>query len=296
MDNPRPPVDIYPEIVPAQRAASNLRTIGRFSWLIAICVLLAAGAGYEMSARQPQRYDATAKVLLTNAEPVNVLERRTVGPSLDPERDLNTNVDLVKLATVARNVRATLQLPLSVTELLREVRAAPEGTSNVISITARDRSPKRASAIANAFASRYIVVRRQQAQAAYKSAVRLAQAQLELLPPAERAGVRGAALRARSHQLEVAGSLQTGNAQVIDPATPPLSAASPRPKLTAAIGAFVGLLVGALAALALGAIRPLRVRVPVSSANGSSPGAVAPPEREREREREPEREPERGRA
>jgi uncharacterized protein involved in exopolysaccharide biosynthesis len=293
MDSRRRPIDIYPQIAPAQRAGSNLRTIGRFWWLIAICVLLAAGAGYEISARQPYRYDATAKVLLTNAEPVNVLERTNVGPSLDSERDLNTNVDLVKLATVARSVRAKLQLPLSVTELLREVRAAPEGTSNVISITARDLSPERATAIANGFAGRYIVVRRQQAQAAYKSAAHLAQAQLTLLTPAEIAGGRGAALRERLHQFEVAGSLQTGNAQLIDPATPPLSAASPRPKLTAAIGAFVGLLIGALAALALGAIPPLRVGVPVS-ANGSSAGATAPPQREREREGE--REPERGRA
>jgi uncharacterized protein involved in exopolysaccharide biosynthesis len=141
MSQQRPPIDVFPEVIPAQRAVSNLRTIGRFWWVIAICVLLASATGYEISARQAKRYDATAKVLLTNSEPVNVLERRTVGSSLDPERDLNTNVDLVKLATVARSVRAQLKLPLNVTELLKEVRAAPEGTSNVISITARDPSP-----------------------------------------------------------------------------------------------------------------------------------------------------------
>ena len=84
MDSRRPPIDIYPEIAPAQRAASNLRTVGRFWWLIAICVLLAAGAGYVISAHQPHRYDATAKVLLTNAEPVNVLDRRTSGSRSTP--------------------------------------------------------------------------------------------------------------------------------------------------------------------------------------------------------------------
>jgi uncharacterized protein involved in exopolysaccharide biosynthesis len=300
MGQQRPPIDIYPEIVPARQAASNLRKIGRFWWVVALCVLLASVAGYEISARQPGRYDASAKVLLTNSEPVNVLERRTPGPTLDPERDLNTNVDLVKLTSVASRVRAQLHLPLSVTALLREVKAAPEGTSNVISITARDIVPSRAKAIANAFARRYIVVRRQQAQAIYEQAALLAKAQLKALTPAESA-VRGADLLARLHQFEVAGSLQTGNAQLIDPATLPLTPSTPRPKKTAIIAGFIGLLVGIGFALALGAIPPLRVGVPVS-VNGSSAGAAsATPrpagtasEREREQERERERARERG--
>jgi tyrosine-protein kinase len=300
MGQQRPPIDVYPEIVPARQAASNLRTIGRFWWVIALCVLLASVAGYEISARQPGRYDATAKVLLTNSEPVNVLERRTPGPSLDPERDLNTNVDLVKLTTVASRVRAELHLPLSVTTLLREVKAAPEGTSNVISITVRDRVPARAKAIANAFARRYIVVRRQQAQAIYKQAALLAEAQLKALTPAESA-VRGADLRARLHQFEIAGSLQTGNAQLIDPAMLPLTPSSPRPKMTAIIAGFVGLLVGVMFALALGVIPPLHLGVPVS-VNGNSAGTASATPRpaaagaasEREREQERERARERG--
>jgi uncharacterized protein involved in exopolysaccharide biosynthesis len=294
-------MEIYPEIVPAQRAASNLRTIGRYWWAILLCVLLAATVGYGLSARQPHSYDATAKVLLTNSEPLNVLEGRTVGPSLDPERDLNTNVDLVKLTTVASAVRAQLHLPLRLTDLLREVQAAPEGTSNVIAITARDKVPARAKAIANAFAQRYIVVRRQQAQSTYKQAAHLAEAQAAALAPAESA--RAAQLKARAHQFEVAGSLQTGNAQLIDPATLPLTSATPRPKTAAAIAGFVGLLVGIGFALVLAAISPLRIGLPHlsvgNSTNGAPPGATRAPgagadtrtlsdddlERERDRER-----------
>ena len=162
----------------------------------------------------------------------------------------------------------------------------------MISITARDKIPARAKAIANAFARRYIVVRRQQAQVPYKQAALLAQAQLNALTPAERA-VRGAGLSARLHQFEVAGSLQTGNAQLIDPATLPLTPSTPRPKKTAVIAGFIGLLVGIGFALALGAIPPLHVGVPVS-VNGSAAvaaGATARPagtgmgsEREREQE------------
>lgn len=291
MGQQRPPMDIYPEIVPAQRAATNLRTIGRYWWAVLICVLLAATVGYGFSARQPHNYDATAKVLLTNSEPLNVLAGRTGGSSLDPERDLNTNVDLVKLTTVASAVRAQLHLPLRLTDLLREVQAAPEGTSNVIAITARDKVPARAKAIANAFAQQYIVVRRQQAQSTYKQAAHLAEAQAAALGPADSA--RAAELNARAHQFDVAGSLQTGNAQLIDPATLPLTPATPRPKMAAAIAGFVGLLVGIGFALVLGAIPSMRIGMPHlsvgTSANGTPP-TLSDDDLERERDRERARE------
>ena len=91
--------------------------------------------------------------------------------------------------------------------------------------------------------------------------------------------MRGVALRAQLAQFEVAGSLQTGNAQLIDPATVPLTPSTPRPKKTALIAGFIGLLVGIGFALALGAIPPLHVGVPVS-VNGSAAvaaGATARP-------------------
>jgi len=128
------------------------------------------------------------------------------------------------------------------------------------------------------------VVRRQQAQVPFKQAAAL-EAQLKALTPAERA-VRGAALRARLAQLEAAGSLQTGNAQLIDPATLPLTPSTPRPKRTAIIAGFIGLLVGIGFALAFGAIPPLHVGVPVSVNGSSAAGTGMGSEREQELERE----------
>jgi hypothetical protein len=66
------------------------------------------------------------------------------------------------------------------------------------------------------------------------------------------AGAKVIALRQQLQQLQIAGALQTGAAQVVDVATLPTSAAIPRPKFAAAVAAIIGLLVGALVAIAIG--------------------------------------------
>jgi uncharacterized protein involved in exopolysaccharide biosynthesis len=257
-------------VAPADRSSDHLRALARRWWLILGCAILAGVGAYELSKAQKPRYDATAKVLLTSAEPVNLLSNSTPAPSLDPERELNTDIALVKLDSVARQVKRQLHLPLTPVQLLREVSASAEGLSNLVAITANDRSPTRAAAIANAFAARYIDVRRVQSQAAYRTAAELAQRQLAQLAPRQLAGPSGAALRLRLHQLQATGELQTGGAQLVDQAEVPTAAASPRPKFSAIVGAIIGAMIGVLAALAGGVVdrRRSRRRAALASTNG----------------------------
>jgi succinoglycan biosynthesis transport protein ExoP len=272
------------QIVPAERASEHLLAIRRRWWLVVAGAVIAGALAFTVSSHEQKRYDASAKVLLSNTEPVNLLLHSTAAPSLDPERDLNTDVALVKLDSVALRVRAQLKLPLTATQLLDEVRVAPQGASNLVAITARDLSPRRAAAIANAFAVRYIHVRQNQAQTAYRQAAQLAQRQVASLSMAQQQGAQGATLRQQLHQLQAAGALQTGGAQLVDPASVPTSAASPRPKFAAGVGVFGGLLLGALAAIAAGATDRRRLTaleaVPVAKTSGN--GGVADSE-ERER-------------
>lgn len=241
------------QIVPADLASVHLQAIARRWWLVAVVALIAGGLAYFVSSRQPKQYDATALVLLDNNDPVSQLLKFTSPPAGDPERDLNTQVALVRLEATARIVRSQLGLDVTPDALLSQVSAGPEGTSNLVGITARDRSPDRAAAIADAFATRYIVVVRNQARAAYANAARQARDELRGLPRAARLGTLGRSLRRRGHQLRVAGSLQPGDAQLVSRASPPTTAASPRPKFAAAVGVFMGMLLGALGAIAFGA-------------------------------------------
>jgi uncharacterized protein involved in exopolysaccharide biosynthesis len=255
MDERLPRSGSYPDIVPAERASVYLASLRRRWWLVLAVVILAAVAGFVVASRQQKRYDASAKVLLTTAEPVNLLLHSTAGASSDPERDLNTQVELVKLDSIAQHVRAELGLPLTSAQLLREIRAAADGNSNLLTITARDAVPARAAAIANAFARQYADFRRRQAQEAYSAAAGQALLELRSLSPAQRDGVPGTALRQQMRELQVAGALQTGGVHLVDAASVSTTPATPRPKLAAAAGGLIGFLVGALAAIALGSLR-----------------------------------------
>ncbi len=67
-------------------------------------------------------------------------------------RDVETLARLVKTPVVARRARTILKSPLSPTELLKQVDAAPIGQSFLVSITATTPKRAEAAAIANAFA------------------------------------------------------------------------------------------------------------------------------------------------
>ncbi|MFL5781799.1 MAG: polysaccharide biosynthesis tyrosine autokinase, partial [Thermoleophilaceae bacterium] len=59
-----------------------------------------------------------------------------------------------------------------------------------------------------------------------------------------KAGIQGRLLRQRINQLETLQALQTGNAELVQPATPPSSPSSPKPLKDTAIAAILGLLLG----------------------------------------------------
>jgi uncharacterized protein involved in exopolysaccharide biosynthesis len=267
-------------IAPADRAALHLRSLLRYWWLVLGTFALAIVSALAVSMTEQKRYAASAEVLVTNGEPVNVLLRSTVPLPADPERALNTDVALVKVVAIASRVHKQLRLPFSETKLLEEVTASLEGTTNVVKITVRDPLPSRAAAIANTFASQYIAFRRETAQGQYAVAARLAQAQLAGLTPAQQKRPEGIALRQQLQQLETAGRLQTGSAQIVDEATPPTSPVAPTPKRDAAIAGVVGLLIGSLAAIGLGGAgrRPREGARTSASAAAAWPGAsgIAP--------------------
>jgi polysaccharide biosynthesis transport protein len=233
------------------RAGDYLRALRRRWWIPIVTGAIAMTAAVLVSLNSAKQYDATAAILFTNSEPIDTLLSTSSSRSLDPERDLNTGVALVRLDSVARRVKSDLHSPLTVRQLLDEVHAAPQGNSNVIEITARDRSPHQAAAIANAFALRYVGFRRSSAREQYNEAGRLAQAQLQALKPDQRTSVEGRSLEARLHELQIASALQTGGVQFVENAKAPTSAATPRPLRNGLVGLLVGLFIGCLAAVGL---------------------------------------------
>jgi uncharacterized protein involved in exopolysaccharide biosynthesis len=237
-------------LIPLEHAASTTGALRRHWFVVVACVVLAVCAAVAITLTSPKMYDSTAKLLLDNSEPIDVVQQSTNSRSLDPERDLNTWVALVKTNDVAQPVRHQLGLSMSASQLLGEVSASAEGNSNVIAVRVRDRSPARAATIANAFANQYVTFRRDSARSLYGEAARSAEARLATLPARARTQPLGRELSQRANALSVASNLQTGGVRVVDQASASAHPATPRTRFTIAIAALLGLMLGAVLAVA----------------------------------------------
>jgi len=242
------------QVVPTDLASVHLAAIRKRWWLPVSGLVIVGLVAYLVAASGPKRYDASASVLLTSVEPIGLLPGANNGPiNPDQERALNTEVALVKLRSTAASIRQQLGLSLTSDDLLSEISVTPQGTTNLIQITARDADPAQAAGIADAFAKQYVAVRRQLAQDAFAQAAGLAAAQLAALTPSQADGPEGHQLKRTLRQLTITGGTLTGETQLVDRATVPTTPATPKPKFPALVGALLGGLLGALAAIGWGA-------------------------------------------
>ena len=222
--------------------------------LVVLVTALVTATALAVSLRDDKQYDATAKLLVgSQGEPINnLLEPNTSAAASDPERDVDTGVEVIKAGGTARVALRRLGLRRSVDEVLEQIDIDSSTSSGVVSLRARDRSPLLAARIANAFAQSYVDFRLNSARKRYQQAAELAGAQLETLSDEERAAPEGRALQARRRELQIAGALQTGGAEIIRRASPPTKPSRPRPALSGGLGVVLGLALGAAAALLLG--------------------------------------------
>src|SRR5919202_205479 len=113
---------------PAERLHDFRKMLSRRWRLIALVAALTTAAALAVSLSAPNQYDATAKLLLRDEEPIDtLLDRPSSGGVTDPERETNTKVALIKLETVADRVAARLRLHMSAADLLGKVKAEVEG-------------------------------------------------------------------------------------------------------------------------------------------------------------------------
>lgn len=232
--------------------SDHLRAV-RTRWpLILLVAGLVTATALAVSLSGDKRYDATVKLLISGQEPINsLLNPSSTGSTNDPERDLNTGVEVIEAGGTAHAVRRVLGLRRSPDDLLDQVEAKASTSSDIVSLTARDRSPTLAADIANAFAEAYVDSRLSSARRRYRQAADLAVTQLSTLSEAERAAPEGQALQTRRRELQIAGALQTGGSEIIRRASVPRDPVRPRPRLSTALGLVLGLLLGTVAALAL---------------------------------------------
>ena len=215
------------------------------------CVVVVAGSAFAFSLAQTKEYTAAAKLLFRDPG----LDQQAAGVteigSRDPQRDTATNVRLVRLGGVASRTAKQLGDGLTPQAVLNSVEVSPEGATDIATVAATAGSPRRASALANAFTQQFIATRREIDQARVLRARTLVERQLKDLPQREQEGLRGQALVDRSESLGILASLQTGNAELVERATPPASPSSPKVLRNTVLGGILGLLLGVAAAFVL---------------------------------------------
>ena len=227
----------------AEHLGRLLAIIRRRRGILLVMTLGAGVVAAAIASAGGNHYTATAKVLLGDAPIVGSTDLERATPPGDPERDLNTQISLVRIGTVADAVRERLHLDTSREALTDKVRASAEGTTNIVDVTAEDSNSRRAASIANGFAREYVAFRDRIAQSGLREAANRVRTELAALEATDRAGGRGAALATRLHELESASASESGGAQVVLAASPPSHAIGPRPLVSGLLGALLGLLV-----------------------------------------------------
>jgi succinoglycan biosynthesis transport protein ExoP len=221
-----------------------LAVLGRRWKLILLCWIVTTAAALGFSELQQDQYSASASLLFRNpgfAEDLFGTTPTTTGT--DPTREAATNEKLVGLKVVG--VRAARHLPgLSPKEVSSMVSVSSDGEADVVSVTATSHEPAQARLVADTFARQFIAFRTETEKSKLLQAQRLAEQEFGRLSPEQQEGARGQALSRGAEKLGILASLQTGNAELVQPAELPTSPSSPKPVRNTILGAIIGLLLG----------------------------------------------------
>lgn len=222
-----------------------LRIVRRRKWVVLQAVIVVPLLALLFSLTQEKEYTATATLLFRQA-PIGIAEGESVE---DPTRVAATNGQLVGLPIVADKAAESLE-GVTGGEVLGSVEVEPSAEADTAKISATTTDPELSAAMSNAYGRAYISFRRGADRGQVQDAIDVAEGSLEGLTPAEQEGKEGAALNEQLDRLKLAQALQTGGAELVQPAGVPSEPSSPKTTRNVMLGIVLGALLGfGLAAL-----------------------------------------------
>jgi capsular exopolysaccharide synthesis family protein len=224
-----------------------LHVLRRRKWWVVSLTLFGLAASLALSLTAHKQYSATAQLLVQPS--VTAASAGTV-PQPVTQTDVATELQLVTSAPVVQAVRRQLGSAPAVT-------ATQVGQTNVIAITATSRVPSQAARIANLYANAFVRYRQQVTSSSLTSAEAQLRSQISALakqisslggnPTSVAASAllnQEAVLKEQLAQMEVSGAVNTGEVELVTPATTPVSPSSPEPVQDALLGLAAGLALG----------------------------------------------------
>lgn len=218
---------------PRDDRGRGLLILRRRKWVLLAPLVLVPLVALLVSMSQQKEYTATA-TLLFQGDSENAEEA---------ERQVATSSELVHLPAVAKRAVKNLGKEATAAEILEHINVE-SGATDVGKISATTNSPELSARMANAYAHAYIAFRRDTDQLEVQQAIDLVEESLAALPPAELAGERGIGLEGHLNDLKIQQALQTGNATLVQPATPPSSPSSPKTHRNVLLGIIFGAILG----------------------------------------------------
>lgn len=234
--------------------------------IILLATFVVAAVALAVSLVQPPTYESEARVLISEKDTGAAIFGQVLPElSSQPERALQTQVQLVKVRPVAEAAIKRLDLQETPDRVMNRLTVAAIGQTNVIAITAAAPTSAEAEALANAIAEEYVLASRARKRASIKEAAdeveqRLDQARAEILELGDRLQASGrtdemiaelqiatgtySTLAEKLEQLRINEQLEAGSGVVVQEAVESGSPVAPQPVRNALLGLVVGLVFG----------------------------------------------------
>lgn len=232
--------------------------------LVALCVVVVAGAAFGFSKHQTKKYTASVSLDFE----ANSFNQQIAGlPTSTPNNSTAllalqaSAIERSKSAEAAIKTARLIGHGVTPARVVESLEIGGQGESSIVVISAKTTSPTLSAAIANTYAKQIAAEQQVLNVKKYKAALAIVRKQIAALSPAQRVGPDGLDLQNRAQTLSLLSELKVGDVRVAAEALPPSSPSSPKTSRNTALGAFVGLLIGLLLVLALERV-DRRIRAP----------------------------------
>jgi capsular exopolysaccharide synthesis family protein len=228
-----------PELSGTKDLRTYLRMLWRWKWLFLFFVVAAPVLAFVVERGQPTLYKSSALV--------GVNQTTVSSPLVNTSGSFSTSnitavARLVTTTPVAEIAAGLLNPPANPGQIVGEVTAEGDESTNFLTISAQDRDPRRAADIANAFAKAISRNLQQSAVAQIRNTIKSTRAQLRHLKPSD-VTTRGN-LQQELTQLLAAENAQGGQAAILQAAGPSGSPVGGGLRRTLEIALLIGLLLG----------------------------------------------------
>jgi Mrp family chromosome partitioning ATPase len=222
----------------------------RRRWLLAAaCLIIVSAVSYGLSTRKQKEYSASAVLLFGDQSvPAQVLGISGSGSSGSSSHE-TTDAQLVSLEIVQERTNALLARRLGARYRPAKLSISAGSESNIATVSATSTIPRLAALTANTYAEEYIALRKKAERGRFTAAERTIKAEIAKF---QRSGTSASELSTLSNaeeNLKILAALQTGGAQLVQPAVLPAAANGTSLTRNVTLGVLLGIALGIVAAL-----------------------------------------------